>query len=85
MDFALFMERYGYRILGLVFGAAILGIMLAPFVMTFWAFSSDGVAAAVVAVLVLAVGVALMVVPKFWNFADKTRGTHVVEDWNDEK
>lgn len=84
MDFALFMERYGYRILVLVFGAAILGIMLAPFVMTFWAFSS-GIAAAVIAVIVLAIGIALMVVPKFWNFADKMRQTHVIEDWNEEK
>ncbi|QDA32251.1 hypothetical protein FH039_02390 [Thermococcus indicus] len=84
MDFALFMERYGYRILVLVFGAAILGVMLSPFVMTFWAFSSGGIAAAVIAVLVLAVGVALMVVPKFWNFADKMRQSHVVEDWNEE-
>ncbi|NJE85597.1 hypothetical protein E3E23_07145 [Thermococcus sp. CX2] len=85
MDFALFMERYGYRILVLVFGAAILGIMLAPFVMTFWAFSSSGIAAAVIAVIVLAIGIALMVVPKFWNFADKMRQTHVIEDWNEEK
>ncbi|WP_245610402.1 hypothetical protein [Thermococcus celericrescens] len=52
--------------------------------MTFWAFSSGGIAAAVIAVLVLAVGIAWMVVPKFWNFADKTRQTHVVEDWNEE-
>ncbi|ACJ17408.1 hypothetical membrane protein, conserved [Thermococcus onnurineus NA1] len=85
MDFALFMERYGYRILVLVFGAAILGIMLAPFVMTFWAFSSSGIAAAVIAVIVLAIGIALMVVLKFWNFADKMRQTHVIEDWNEEK
>ncbi|NJE11219.1 hypothetical protein [Thermococcus sp. MAR1] len=85
MDFALFMERYGYRLLVLIFGAAILGIILAPFVMTFWAFSSSGIAAAIIAVLVLAVGIALMIVPKFWDFADKMRRTHVIEDWSEEK
>ncbi len=85
MDFAVFMERYGYRILMLVFGAALLGILLAPFVMTFWAFSSSGIAAAVVAVIVLAVGIGLMLVPRFWDFAHKMRQTHIIEDWNEDR
>ncbi|ASJ01222.1 hypothetical protein A3K92_06870 [Thermococcus gorgonarius] len=83
MDFALFMERYGYRLLMLITVSVILGIVLAPFIMTFWAFSSDGLAVAVSAVIVLGIGVLLMSIPKFWDFADKMRHTHILEDWNE--
>ena len=83
MDFALFMERYGYRLLMLITVSVILGIALAPFLMTLWAFSSDGLAVAVVAVIVLALGVLLMSIPRFWDFAHKMRHTHVLEDWNE--
>ncbi|GEM_PF-4917254 len=79
------MERYGYKILLLIVGAAILAIILTPFVMTFWAFSSGGIVAAVIAVIVFAIGISLMVVPKFWNFADKMRQTHIIEDWNEKE
>ncbi|AHF81321.1 hypothetical protein [Thermococcus paralvinellae] len=85
MDFALFMERYGYKILLLIVSAAVLAVILTPFVMTFWAFSSSGIVAAVIAVIVFAIGIALMVVPKFSNFADKIRQTHIIEDWNEKK
>ena len=53
--------------------------------MTFWAFSSSGIAAAVVAVIVLAVGIGLMLVPRFWDFAHKMRQTHIIEDWNEDR
>ena len=82
MDFALLMERYGYRLLMLITVSVILGIVLAPFLMTFWAFGSDGLAVAVAAVIFLGVGVLLMAIPKFWDFADRMRHTHVLEDWN---
>ncbi len=83
MDFALFMERYGYRLLMLIAVSTILGIALAPFLMTFWAFSSDGLAVAVAAVIVLGIGVLFMAIPRFWDFADKMRRTHVLEDWHE--
>jgi membrane protein YdbS with pleckstrin-like domain len=82
MDSAIFMERYGYRLLMLLTVAVILGVALAPFVMTFWAFSSDGLAVAVTAAIVLGICVLLMSVPKFWEFAHKMRQTHVLEDWS---
>ena len=85
MDLALFMERYDYKILLLIAGAAILAVILTPFVMTFWAFSSSGIVVAVIAVIVFAIGISLMVVPKFWNFADKMRQTHIIEDWNEKE
>ncbi|WP_324735136.1 hypothetical protein VFC49_08180 [Thermococcus sp. SY098] len=82
MDFSLFMEKYGYKILLLIIGSAILAVILTPFVMMFWAFSSGGIVTAIIAVIIFAIGISLMAVPKIRNFADKLRQTHIIEDWN---
>ena len=85
MDFSLFMEKYGYKILLLIIGSGILAAILTPFVMMFWAFSSGGIVTAIIAVIIFATGIALMTVPKIRSFADKMRQTHIIEDWSEKE
>ncbi|ADT84968.1 hypothetical protein [Thermococcus barophilus] len=53
--------------------------------MMFWAFSSGGITTAVISVIIFAIGISLMAVPKIWSFADRMRQTYIIEDWSEKE
>ncbi len=73
MDIGLFMERYGYRILTVLFASIVVGIVSVPFLILFWGFSDYAPVAGAVTVIAFIIGLALLMVPKDWRSETLTR------------
>ncbi|NJE09584.1 hypothetical protein [Thermococcus sp. MAR1] len=73
MDLGLFMERYGYKILTVLFASIVVGIISVPFLIMFWGFSGYAPVAGVITVVAFTLGVLFIMAPKEWRSETITR------------
>ncbi|ASJ08530.1 hypothetical protein A3L11_04495 [Thermococcus siculi] len=73
MDFGLFMERYGYKILTVLFASIVVGITSVPFLILFWGFSDYAPVAGAVTVIAFILGLIVIMVPREWRSETMTR------------
>lgn len=66
MDFALFMERYGYKLLFLAMFSAVAAVLLSPVIMAYEIFGKRGIAAGAVFTGIFLLGALMLItVPTF--------------------
>ncbi|WP_148882814.1 hypothetical protein [Thermococcus aciditolerans] len=73
MDPGLFMERYGYKLLTVLFASIVIGIISVPFLIMFWGFSDYAPLAGVITVVAFILGTLFIMVPKEWRSETMTR------------
>lgn len=73
MNIGRFMERYGYKILTVLFVSIVARIISVPFLILFWGFSDYAPIAGVITIVAFIVGMAFIMVPKEWRSEIMTR------------
>ncbi|NJE05881.1 hypothetical protein E3E36_06935 [Thermococcus sp. M36] len=73
MDLGLFMERYGYKLLTVLFASIVVGIISVPFLIMFWGFSDYAPVAGVITVVAFILGVLFIMAPREWRSETITR------------
>ncbi|ASA76884.1 hypothetical protein [Thermococcus sp. 5-4] len=73
MDLGLFMERYGYRLLMVLFASIVIGVISIPFLIMFWGFSGYAPVAGVITVVAFVLGAIFVVAPREWRSETITR------------
>ncbi|NJE61582.1 hypothetical protein [Thermococcus sp. 21S7] len=73
MDVGIFMERYGYKILTVLFASIVIGVISVPFLIMFWGFSGYAPVAGAITVVAFIIGILFIMVPGDWRSETMTR------------